>query len=344
MIELNRYAKKKHLYQLEAEGRRITMRKKVLITRNLPGKGIELIRNECELLIQPPSTDLPREELLQLIPEADALICLLSEKIDREVLEKASRLKVISNYAVGYNNIDVDLASKMGIYVTNTPDVLTEATADLAWALLFAAARRVVEGDKIVREGHFTGWAPDLLLGAEVYGKTLGVIGLGRIGEAVAKRARGFDMKTVYWSRERKPDVEKRCGLEYHTLEELLKESDFISLNVALTPETNHFISKKEFSLMKKNAILINTARGPVVDEEALVKALKEGQIKAAGLDVFEKEPKIHPGLLALTNVVMAPHVGSGTEETRSMMSQMVAENVLIALKGKKPPHAVNIL
>lgn len=318
-------------------------REKVLITRNLPGDGIDLIRKDYDLLIEPLESPMSRKQLLELIPEADALICLLSEKIDREVLERANNLKVISNYAVGYNNIDVELATEKGIYVTNTPDVLTEATADLAWALLMSAARRIVEGDKMVREGRFRGWAPDLLLGSEISGKTLGVVGLGRIGEAVARRAKGFNMKVIYWSRERKPHKEESLNIEYRSFNDLLKESDFISLNVALTEDTYHLITEKEFALMKDKAILINTARGQVVDEEALVDALKTGKIRAAGLDVYENEPEVHKDLLKLDNVVLAPHIGSGTDETRGKMSKMVAENVLAALKGNRPPNAINL-
>lgn len=318
------------------------MEKKVLITRNLPGKGIGLLKKECSLLCQPPEEPMPREKLLELIPEADALICLLSEKIDKEVLDRAVKLKIISNYAVGYNNIDVSYATKKGIYVTNTPDVLTEATADLAWALMLSAGRRIVEGDNLVRNGQFTGWAPDLLLGAEVYGKTLGIIGFGRIGQAVARRAVGFGMKVVYWSRTRKTSLENLTGIEYKTLDELLEVSDFVSVNVALTPETHHLISKNEFAQMKNGVVLVNTARGPVVDETALVKALKTGRIRAAGLDVYEEEPKVHPELLQLKNVVLAPHIGSGAEETRAKMTNMVVSDVLAALKGSKPIHAIN--
>lgn len=317
-------------------------RKKVLVTRYLPGDGIETLKRECDLLCKPPKEPMSRDQLLELIEEADGLICLLSEKIDKEVIDRAKDLKVISNYAVGYNNIDVDYATKKGIIVTNTPDVLTEATADLAFALLLCASRRIVEGDSLVREGKFLGWAPDLLLGTEIYGKTIGIIGLGRIGEAVARRAKGFGMQVVYWSRNRKPQREDLLGLEYKELEDLLADSDYISLNLSLTPETHHLIGDKEFALMKRDAILINTARGPVVDEEALVRALESGQIRAAGLDVYEKEPIVHPGLYNLQNVVLAPHIGSATDETRAKMAMMVAEDVISVLNGKRPPRAIN--
>lgn len=285
---------------------------------------------------------MPRNQLLELIPEADALICLLSETIDREVISRAPKLKVISNYAVGYNNIDVAFATERKIYVTNTPDVLTEATADLAWALLLAAARRVVEGDEMVRQNRFTGWAPDLLLGLDVAYKTLGVVGLGRIGLAVARRAKGFGMRVLYWSKNRKEQWEEQFGLEYQPLDTLLQTADFVSLNVALTPETHHLIGEKEFSLMKNTAILVNTARGPVVDEAALAAALREKKIWAAGLDVYENEPEVHPDLLKLDNVILAPHVGSGTIDTRAKMAEMVVSNVLMALKGQRPTNAVN--
>ena len=317
-------------------------RKKVLITRQLPGDAVEKLKEECDLLCDPPSDQMPRNQLLELIPEADALICLLSETIDREVISRAPKLKVISNYAVGYNNIDVAFATERKIYVTNTPDVLTEATADLAWALLLAAARRVVEGDEMVRQNRFTGWAPDLLLGLDVTYKTLGVVGLGRIGLAVARRAKGFGMRVLYWSKNRKEQWEEQFGLEYQPLDTLLQTADFVSLNVALTPETHHLIGEKEFSLMKNTAILVNTARGPVVDEAALAAALREKKIWAAGLDVYENEPEVHPDLLKLDNVILAPHVGSGTIDTRAKMAEMVVSNVLMALKGQRPTNAIN--
>ncbi len=317
-------------------------RRKVLITRSLPGDALSQLKEASDFLIEPQSQPLPRGRLLELIPKADALICLLSEKIDKTVIDRAERLKVISNYAVGYNNIDLEYATKKGIYVTNTPDVLTEATADLTWALMLAVARRVVEGDKVVRSGNFKGWAPDLLLGNEVYGKTLGIIGLGQIGSAVAKRAKGFGMRVIYWSREKKIILEQQLNLEYMSLPELLKKADFVSVNVALTPATRHLLGQKEFSLMKKNAIIVNTARGPIIDEEALVEALKSGTIKAAGLDVYEKEPEVHPKLRELDNIVLAPHVGSGTEQTRAKMAQMVVDDVLMALNGQRPHHAIN--
>jgi glyoxylate reductase len=317
-------------------------RKKVLITRQLPGDAVEKLKEECDLLCDPPSDQMPRNQLLELIPEADALICILSETIDREVISRAPKLKVISNYAVGYNNIDVAFATERKIYVTNTPDVLTEATADLAWALLLAAARRVVEGDEMVRQNRFTGWAPDLLLGLDVAYKTLGVVGLGRIGLAVARRAKGFGMRVLYWSKNRKEQWEEQFGLEYQPLDTLLQTADFVSLNVALTPETHHLIGEKEFSLMKNTAILVNTARGPVVDEAALAAALREKKIWAAGLDVYENEPEVHPDLLKLDNVILAPHVGSGTIDTRAKMAEMVVSNVLMALKGQRPTNAIN--
>lgn len=317
-------------------------RKKVLITRQLPGDAVEKLKEECDLLCDPPSDQMPRNQLLELIPEADALICLLSETIDREVISRAPKLKVISNYAVGYDNIDVAFATERKIYVTNTPDVLTEATADLAWALLLAAARRVVEGDEMVRQNRFTGWAPDLLLGLDVAYKTLGVVGLGRIGLAVARRAKGFGMRVLYWSKNRKEQWEEQFGLEYQPLDTLLQTADFVSLNVALTPETHHLIGEKEFSLMKNTAILVNTARGPVVDEAALAAALREKKIWAAGLDVYENEPEVHPDLLKLDNVILAPHVGSGTIDTRAKMAEMVVSNVLMALKGQRPTNAIN--
>ena len=314
---------------------------KIFITRRLPEEGLKMLdEHEVEIFEgdAPPS----KQEIIEGTRGKDALICLLTDKIDSEVMNASSNLKIIANYAAGYDNIDIDEATKRGIFVTNTPGVLTETVADLAWALILAAARRIVEGDKFMRGGKFKGWAPMLLLGSDVYGKTLGIVGAGRIGQAVAKRAKGFNMRILYYSRKRKENFEKECNAEYVDLETLLREADFISLHTPLTPETYHMIGEKELKMMKSSAYLINTGRGKCVDEKALVKALKEGWIRGAALDVFENEPEIEPELKELENVVLTPHIGSASYETRSRMAVMVAENVLAALKGKIPPNCIN--
>ncbi|HHF55758.1 MAG TPA: D-glycerate dehydrogenase [Thermoplasmatales archaeon] len=314
---------------------------KIFITRRLPEEGLKMLdEHEVEIFEgdAPPS----KQEIIEGTRGKDALICLLTDKIDSEVMNASSNLKIIANYAAGYDNIDIDEATKRGIFVTNTPGVLTETVADLAWALILAAARRIVEGDKFMREGKFKGWAPMLLLGSDVYGKTLGIVGAGRIGQAVAKRAKGFNMRILYYSRKRKENFEKECNAEYVDLETLLREADFVSLHTPLTPETYHMIGEKELKMMKSSAYLINTGRGKCVDEKALVKALKEGWIRGAALDVFENEPEIEPELKELENVVLTPHIGSASYETRSRMAVMVAENVLAALKGEIPPNCIN--
>ena len=314
---------------------------KIFITRRLPEEGLRLLK-EHELEIYEGDAPPSKEEIIEGVKDKDVLICLLTDKIDAEVMDSAPNLKIIANYAVGIDNIDVEEATKRGILVTNTPGVLTETVADLAWALLMAIARRIVEGDKFMREGKFKGWAPLLMLGSDVYGKTIGIIGAGRIGSAVARRAKGFNMRILYYSRKRNEKLEEECNAKYVDLETLLKEADFVSLHTPLTEETYHMIGEKGLKMMKPTAYLINTARGKCVDENALVKALKEGWIKGAALDVFENEPAIHPELKKLDNVVLTPHIGSASYETRSKMAVMVAKNVIAALEGKLPPNCVN--
>lgn len=317
--------------------------KSVYVTRALPSQGLRKLQSICNVTVYPEDRNITKAELLEIVGEQDAIITMLSDPIDAEVIEAGHKLKVIANYAVGFNNIDVATASTRKIQVVNTPDVLTDATADFAWALLMNAARRVIEGDLMTRSGRFEGWAPELLIGAEVYGKTLGLIGAGRIGRAVAKRAQGFDMKVLYHNRSRLAiDVEKEYNLEYVDLERLLKESDFISLHCPLTPETKYLIGEVELEMMKSTAILINTARGPVVDEVALVEALQNKVIYAAGLDVFEDEPALKPGLAELPNVVLAPHIASAGIETRAKMVDMVVNDVLAVLQGERPRNLVN--
>jgi lactate dehydrogenase-like 2-hydroxyacid dehydrogenase len=316
---------------------------KVYVTRVIAGTGISLLEKQCEVEVNREERSLTREELLRNVQGKNAVLCMLSDTIDAAVLDAAGpQCKVFANYAVGYNNIDVPAATQRGIFATNTPGVLTDATADIAWALLFAVARRIVEGDRMTRAGKFKGWEPQMLLGMDIAGKTLGVIGSGRIGQVFAKRAKGFEMKILYTSNKPNPEFEKETNAKFVDKDTLLREADFVSLHVPLTPATRHMIGERELGLMKKTAILINTARGPVVDEKALVQALKEKRIWGAGLDVYEREPELEPGLAELDNVVIPPHLGSATIETRDKMGILAAENILAALSGKTPPNCLN--
>ncbi|WP_175059150.1 glyoxylate reductase [Thermococcus sp. 2319x1] len=322
------------------------MKPKVFITRQIPENGIKMLEEFYEIEVWKDPKAPPREVLLEKVREVDALVTLVTDKVDRELLGNAPKLKIIAQYAVGYDNIDIEEATKRGIYVTNTPGVLTDATADLAFALLLAVARGIVEADGFVRSGEWkkreVGWHPLMFLGYGLKGKTLGIVGFGRIGQALAKRAKGFGMKIIYYSRTRKVEAEKEIGAEYVDFETLLKESDFISLHVPLTKETYHMIGEKELKLMKPNAILINTSRGAVVDTNALINALKEGWIAGAGLDVFEEEPYYNEELFRLKNVVLAPHIGSATREAREGMAELVAKNLIAFAKGEIPPNLVN--
>ncbi len=288
---------------------------------------------------------LGKSELLERVRGKQGLIPLLNDQVDSEVLDASPDLQVIANLAVGYDNVDVAAATKRGIMVTNTPGVLTETTADLSFGLLLAAARKIPEADSYVRQGDWNGW--ELMQpqqGVDVHGKTLGIVGMGRIGTAVARRGHfGFDMNVVYNSRTRKENIEDELDSEYLELEALLERSDFVSLHVPLTSETEGMIGKKELEIMKDDAILINVARGPVVDESALVEALKSGEIRGAGLDVFEEEPEVHPELKELDeNVVLTPHIGSASRETRMKIAEIGVKNVIAALEGEKPPNLVN--
>jgi len=319
------------------------MRSAVFVTRRIPEPGLDLLRTECEVEVNQEDRVLTREEIIEGVKGKDALLCLLTDTIDAAVLDANPSLKVVANYAVGYNNIDVEAATKRKILVTNTPGVLTETTADFTWALLMSTARRVVESDRFTRAGLFRGWAPMLFLGCDVYGKTLGIVGFGRIGEAVARRASGFSMEVLYYDEYRRdPDEEKRLGVSYAPFDELLRRSDFISVHVPLMESTRHLFGEAEFRAMKDTAILINTSRGPVVDERALVAALRAREIAGAGLDVYEAEPELEPGLVELDNVVLAPHIASATVETRTRMAIMAATNVLAAVRGEVPPNIVN--
>jgi len=316
--------------------------KKVFVTYRIPECGLKLLRKEFEVMVNEEDKLLTRQEILEKPKDAEGIVTLLADRIDRGIIDELKNLKVIANYAVGYNNIDVEYATKKGIMVTNTPGVLTETTADLTWALILAVARRIVEADNFIREKKFEGWRPQLLLGDDVYGRTLGIIGFGRIGQAVARRAKGFDMKILYYSRKRVDEtLEKVLNASFVPLEQLLKESDFITIHTPLTKETYHLIDEKEFSMMKETAYLINTSRGAVINERELVKALRSGKLKGAALDVFENEPEVTLELLKMKNVILTPHIGSASESTRNKMSMMVAENVIKALKGQTPPNLV---
>jgi glyoxylate reductase len=300
-----------------------------------------IIHASFDLTVPPADRPPSKSDILAGIRDASAVICTLNERLDGEVLAAAPSLRVIANYAVGYNNIDVDAAKARGIAVTNTPDVLTNATADITWALILAVARRVVEGDQLVRRNQWTGWSPTQMLGVDLSGKTLGIIGMGRIGQAVARRAAGFEMNVLYWSRSGRPLQPANPAWQRVSFEELLRRSDFLSSHVPLTPGTTHLISESALRLMKPTAFLINAARGPVVDEAALVRALQEQRLAGAGLDVYEREPELHPGLRELPQVVLLPHLGSATSETRIKMGLMCVENVLAVLEGKPAPNRV---
>lgn len=320
------------------------MKEKVFITRKIPECAVRKIQTIADVeMWESEEIPIPRHLLVEKIGEVDGLLCLLTETIDKELLARTKRLKVISNMAVGYNNINVEAASKQGIAVTNTPGVLTETTADLTFTLLMATARRIVEASDYLRNGKWHTWSPMQLTGQDIFGATLGIIGLGRIGEALSKRAKGFDMRVLYHNRTRKTDAEEKLGLEYTEMEKLLKEADFVCVMTPLTPETKGLIGRKELSLMKKSGILINTARGGIVDEEALYEALENGTIWAAGLDVFEQEPLdlTHP-LLSLPNVVTLPHIGSASITTRTTMAELAADNLVDALEGRSPRNLIN--
>ncbi len=319
------------------------MKPKVFITRRIPEEGLEILKEVADIKVWEGELPPPRDVLLNEVEEVDGLIPLLADKVDGELMDKAKHLKIVSNYAVGFDNIDVSEATKRGLMVTNTPGVLTDTTADLAFALLLAVARRVAEADRFVRAGKWTTWGPLLLLGKDVHGATLGLIGLGRIGCAMAKRARGFGMKVLYYNRTRKEQAEKELGIEYVELETLLKESDFVSLHVPLTKETKHLINKETLGIMKTTSMLVNTTRGPVVDEAALYQALVNKEIAGAALDVMDPEPPQGDSpLFDLDNVVIVPHIGSASEATRAKMAVIAASNMVAGLKGEVPQHLVN--
>jgi glyoxylate reductase len=318
---------------------------KVLITRKFFDEAVEIIDTIADVEIFDAENDpIPRDLLLEKIDKMDGLLSMLTDKIDSELLDKGNRLQVVSNYAVGYNNIDVGAATKRGVLVTNTPGVLTNSTADCAFLHLMAISRRLVEVDQFIRNGNWEkAWGPKMLLGSDITGKTLGIVGLGRIGSALVPRAKGFGMKVIYNDEGPSPDKEKLLGVQYRKLDDLLRESDYVSLHVPLTEDTKYMIGERELGIMKKSAFLINTSRGPVVDENALYEALKNKKIAGAGIDVFEEEPTSPENpLLELDNIIVTPHIGSATHETRLAMAIKAANNLTAALKGERPPDLLN--
>ena len=316
------------------------MKPKIFITRMLPDLVMKKLNDHFQVNVNLDDRALSKEEIINGTSDCDILLCLLSDTIDSDIISCNPNLKGIVNYAVGFNNIDVECATRLKIPVTNTPGVLTETTADMAWALMFCTARRIVESDRFVREGKFKGWGPKLFLGADIYGKTLGIIGAGRIGIAVAKRASGFNMKILY--SDKNTNIENTIKAEKIDQEKLLRESDFVSLHVPMLPETKHLIGEKELQIMKNTAILINTSRGAVIDEEMLLKALQEKWIAGAGLDVYENEPNLVEGLVECDNIVLAPHIASASVETRTNMGFIAIENAIAIRQGKIPPQIVN--
>lgn len=319
------------------------MKPPVLVTKRIYPEAIEFLERHAEVEYVNSDDGIGAEELARRIRGKQAVVSQLTDKFSAPVIASLEGIKVISNVAVGFDNIDVPAATRAGILVTNTPDVLTDTTADLAFALLLATARRLVEGHHFVHSGQWTKWSVDLLVGQDLHHHTLGIFGMGRIGQAVARRAAGFSMKILYHDARRAPEaVEQQLGLEFATAERLLREADFVSLHVPLNAGTRHMIGAGELRLMKPTAVLVNTSRGPVVDEEALAEALEKRVIRGAGLDVFEHEPKVHPTLLKLDNVVLVPHIGSASVDTRRKMSMLAVENCAAALEGRRPPNLLN--
>jgi len=319
-------------------------RLKAYVTREIPERGLKIIKKRFNVEVWPEYGPPPKEVIIDKVRDVDALVSLLSDRIDVEVFGAAPKLKIVAQMAVGFDNIDLKEATKRGVCITNTPEVLTETTADFAWALLMSIARRVVEADRYVRGRRWkVGWHPSMLLGRDVHGATIGIVGAGRIGSAVARRAKGFNMKILYCGRKSRPELEKILGAKHVDLDMLLKQSDFVSIHVSLTKQTYHMIDKEKLRLMKKTAYLVNNSRGAVIDEKALCQALKEGWIAGAALDVFEQEPTpVTNPLLKLDNVVLAPHISSSSHGTRSKMAKMVAENLIAFFERRIPPNLVN--
>lgn len=317
------------------------MKQKVFITRLIPQQGIDILKEHFEVSVFPEKRPIKKKELKRLAKGCDGLIPLLTDRVDAEIMDKTG-IKAISNFAVGVDNVDIEAATARKIPVMNTPGVLTNATADLTFSLILGTARRLVEADNYFRTGKWNGWDPLLLLGGDVSGKTLGIVGLGRIGKAVAERAKGFGMEVIYNSRAKFQDDERLLGIKFVSLKELLKKSDFVTLHTPYTEATHHLIGRKELELMKPSAYLINTARGQIINEEELIEGLQEGLIAGAGLDVYYAEPKFNKELAKLTNVILLPHIGSASLETRTNMAIIAAENLKNALFGNRPAHIIN--
>ncbi len=327
----------------KTDPRQDPVKPKVLVTRRLLPPALSYLKENAAVEGGRAAAGMTREELISRLEDKDGLLCLLVDRIDRVVMDAAPRLRIIANCAVGIDNIDIAYARKKMIWVTNTPGVLTEATADLTWALILATARRIPPSDRFVRDKRFRGWELDLFLGREVNGKRLGIIGFGRIGRAVAKRALGFDMEVRYFDPHRlSPEEENARRAGYLPLDELLATSDIVTIHASLSPETRHLISAEKLRLMKKESILINVARGPIVDEAALAEALRRGDLWGAGLDVYEREPEVHPRLLELANVVLLPHIGSATDETRLRMAMTAARNLIQGIRGERPDNLIS--
>lgn len=318
-------------------------RPRVFVSRVIAEPALAMLRAMADVEVWPEELPPPRQVLEEKVRDIDGLLCLLTDTVDGPLLDLAPRLKIVANHAVGFDNIDVPAATARGVLVSNTPGVLTETTADFAFALILAAGRRVVEGDAFTRAGRWKTWGPMLLLGQDVHGATLGLVGLGRIGAAVARRAAGFNMRVLYTDPNRRPDLEASLGVEFREFKDLLAEADFISIHVPLAAETTHLFNAEAFRRMKRTAVLVNTARGPIIDEVALYEALVTGQIAAAGLDVTEQEP-IPPSspLLGLPNVILCPHIASASVATRTRMGTMAAENIVAALGERVPPNLIN--
>jgi gluconate 2-dehydrogenase len=319
------------------------MKPKVLVTREVFDETLIYLSEHCDVDANQDDVALAPDALAQRLSDRDGVVCSLTDRIDAPLLERCRRLKVVANIAVGYNNIDVPACTARGIMATNTPGVLDDSTADLAWALMLGAARRLTEVERRVRQGEWTGWRLKQWLGVDVHHATLGIVGMGRIGQTIAKRASGFEMRVLYHNRKRvAEDIERRLNASRVSLEELLRQSDFVVLQVPYSPDTHHMIGAAQIAMMKPTAILVNSTRGGVVDDAALISALKAGTIRAAGLDVFENEPKLNPAFLELDNVVLAPHIGSSTEATRRAMAMTAAKNAVAALTGGTPPNLIN--
>jgi glyoxylate/hydroxypyruvate/2-ketogluconate reductase len=319
------------------------MKPRILVTREVFDETIAYLEQHCEVESNQADIALDPERLKARIADKQGLMCALTDRVDAAVLDAARELKVVANIAVGYNNIDLPACTARGVMATNTPGVLDDSTADLAWALMLAAARRITEVERYIRQGEWKGWRLKQWLGVDVHHATLGIVGMGRIGQVIARRASGFDMQVLYHNRKRlDASIEQRLNATYASLDDLLERSDFVVLQVPYSPETHHLIGAKQLKLMKPTAILVNSTRGGVVDDAALIEALRDGTIRAAGLDVFENEPKLNPAFLELDNVALAPHIGSSTEATRRAMAMTAAKNLVAALTGATPPNLLN--